>query len=145
MMISSERLLGLILLATGGFALYVARDYTFWAAVMPRAISGALLVLGLMLLIQSLKAPRLSRGQGDPLAVIVIIAVIVAYVWLLPKLGFIVSSILMFAAIGFSLGSRSRPVRALGLALGFALVVTAIMYFIFDYVLLVPLPRSSIF
>lgn len=139
-----------IAIAGGAFALRfpAAPNQPLGPAFMPLLLAGALGVLALVLAVQTLRAappateaapettPQKPATADSPLA---ILALLVAYVFLLPVLGFISASALLFAA-ALRLFGYPNLVRAfaLGLVLAFAL------HLVFARLMGVPLPAGHL-
>lgn len=77
--------------------------------------------------------------------VLVVIALLALWTGLYRSVGFAITGTLGFAAIALYLGDRSRGLRGLYRALGFGMLVSFIIYMVFAYFLLVPLPPGFLF
>jgi putative tricarboxylic transport membrane protein len=107
----------------------------------PWIITGSLLLLSAILLVQGLTAPRSAGDNGvsaPPLrAPTVLLVVFVAYVALLSFAGFLVASVPFFAVLMVLYGERRWI--AIGVA---SLFVPVILVLLFRHVLQVPLPTG---
>jgi len=107
----------------------------------PWVITGCLLLLSAILLVQGLTAPRRARDDAVPAlplrAPIVFLVVFAAYVSLLSFAGFLVASVPFFAVLMVLYGERRWI--AIGAA---SLLVPVIMALLFRHVLQVPLPAG---
>ncbi|AEQ51228.1 tripartite tricarboxylate transporter TctB family protein [Pelagibacterium halotolerans] len=118
------------------------------AGVFPMLAAGTMAVSGLFIAVKSFRERRAARkkdgagslGEVVTLPIAIFAAMIVAYLFVLQPLGFIVSSYLfLLAGTGFLY--RKRFVM---LALINAIVV-AVVYVVFRYVFVVVLPRGVFF
>ena len=74
--------------------------------------------------------------------VVIAFAIVGAYVWLLPLLGFRIATILFVGALQAALGAP-RSLRQWAVLAAIALATTAAAYFVFERYLLVLLPRGT--
>jgi hypothetical protein len=81
----------------------------------------------------------LNFTHGD-VRVALFILIVAVYTWILPLLGYIVSSVLVFTALIVTSGER-RPVRVV---LG-ATVITTLLYVLFAVMFNINLPTASLF
>jgi putative tricarboxylic transport membrane protein len=132
------------LIATGGIR--TAQDFTTLSPVFfPRLAFAMLAVLGVVYLVGARAAAArntrpLTATESDRLVRAALMALLVAaYAFVIPILGFIVATMASTAAVGLFLGAR----RALGL-LAWIVVLPLAIRFIFERLLLIALPRSTI-
>jgi hypothetical protein len=85
------------------------------------------------------RQPSAYLGPGE-FRLIGFIAVLTAYTLALPNLGYVVSSLLAFAAMIALIGER-RPLRVVLGSVG----ITALLYFVFAIVFAMNLPSASLF
>jgi hypothetical protein len=129
----------------GGFglfvALYAALNYKLGSAVrmgpgyFPTWIGGLVALLGLVLLVRSLRfdGPRLPRVEVRP--IVFILGASVAFGYLLKPLGLVIATVLLVIASAFG-GHEFRWREAIALAAGLALF----SYGVFVYGLGLPFP-----
>ena len=111
-------------------------------ALFPTLIGTGIAVCGVVLIVQGLRAHRLSGGQlvawpasrGGRLNVAIIVAVLLFYIVAVEDLGFIPTGMIVLAPLLVRLGSRPLP----GIAIAFA--ATLVIHALFSKLLLVPLP-----
>ena len=144
----------LLLLAFSIFLLYHAwqisgfESYTS-AGAYPMVTTGVMIASGLVALFQSLKTPREPGQSGEslgrqfrrvvtPTLILVFSVVCIAYMLLLEKLGFIVTSYLFLNVTMWILGSRKI---LLNLAVGAASL--AFIYLVFQTIFSVTLPTGT--
>lgn len=141
---NGSRVLGIAMVVVAGGWLYYAHTYSFWVRIFPQVMGYVLLVIGLLLLVQSVKAERQPNpwAGADYRAVLLSASVMILYVASLEFLGFLLGSVLMFLVLGFYLGPRARPVRRALITLAFSIGLTAALYVIFVFLFNVPLPRG---
>lgn len=95
----------------------------------------------------ALKAAEAAAGEAEPRRryelVAAIFAVVAVYAWLLPYLGFRVSTALFVGAMQWAL-ERPATLRQWAVLAGVALGTVVVTYFVFETYLLVLLPRGSL-
>lgn len=105
----------------------------------PWIITGSLLLLAVILLVQGLAAPRTRSDEAPGAAPLrapaVFLAAFVVYVAALPYTGFLVASVPFFAALMALYGERRWPVIAAA-----SLVAPVLLVVLFRNVFQVPLP-----
>ncbi|MBA2443593.1 MAG: tripartite tricarboxylate transporter TctB family protein [Rubrobacter sp.] len=134
---------GVVLLAVLVF--WSQRDFTNpLARSLPDTILALLTVLALVLVVRGIVQPQSSSPftGTKSLGLLVAVALLVAWVFLVSPLGFLYSGILMFFVA--SLYMREWPIRVKGLILDAVVSVLVVggVYLIFTRVLLVPLSPS---
>jgi putative tricarboxylic transport membrane protein len=137
----SDRLTGLALLAlavaygitAGGYQAMIGDP--LGPAVFPVALAVALGGLSLYLIVRPDAEPDWPRGRALLKQVLTLVA-FVAYAYLLEPLGFVVSTLLAVAVLGWLLGARLWQAGAAGVAIAVVLFVT------FDTLLGLPLPAG---
>lgn len=131
------------------------------SGALPRASAGIVLLLSLLLLLRGLKSLRRGAGALAPpgaaasvqvnsgadgraafgagrVRIAVVVALIAAFAWALPRAGFLLTtSFLMTALFSFARPRRRWTAPLLGLA------AAALAYLLFHQLLGVPLPRGS--
>lgn len=140
--------------------LWVQRDYSSpFGGMFPDTIMifmAALIVLALLLSFTRYASPpaksTLDADTEQPdqainhgHRVLVVIIILALWVTLYRPVGYALSSILSFAFIAWYLGDRKNSLRNAFKALGFAALISFVVYMVFDYFLLVPLPPGFLF
>ncbi|MGA7485446.1 MAG: tripartite tricarboxylate transporter TctB family protein [Xanthobacteraceae bacterium] len=132
------------LIASGGID--TERDFaTLSPVLIPRLAFGLLTVLAIFALIQAVQAVRARLGEPRPdepsrfqrAGVATLIAV--AYAACVTWLGYILATMLMTAAMAYYLGLRNPLSFIPGV-----IVIPTLIRFVFERMLLISLPRSSI-
>jgi putative tricarboxylic transport membrane protein len=110
----------------------------------PWIITGCILLLSAILLVQGLTAPRRARDDAlpgpPPRAPIVFLVVLIVYVAVLPYAGFLVASVPFFAVLVALYGERRWA--AIGAT---SILVPVILVLVFVHVLQVPLPAGVLY
>jgi putative tricarboxylic transport membrane protein len=137
----SDRLTGLALLAlavaygiaAGGYQAMIGDP--LGPAVFPTALAVALGLLSLYLIVRPDAEPDWPRRRALLKQVLTLVA-FVAYAYLLEPLGFLVSTFVAVAVLGWLLGARLWQAGASGVA------IAAVLFVLFDTVLGLPLPAG---
>jgi hypothetical protein len=125
------------------------RSVDLQTGILPGACAALLAVISLGLLI---KAFRLPRGAGRPpeykpwdaVTVLCATCVAVAYVFLIPLLGFYVTTFLAIATQALLLGG-ARKAGGWWITPVTALAVCTVFYVVFDRIFNVPFPEGIVF
>lgn len=137
---------------TGFYAVLITRlpdrnlPHTLGAAFMPWVLAGALLLLSLLLLFNSLAIKEDPDRQKAKLplkelsGILGFVFLIVAYITLLYYLGFVIASIFFMAALIFLSGSR----KSLEIVF-FSVATTVVIYLLFQKFFEVQLPAGTLF
>ena len=130
------------------------------AALFPRVIILIMGALSLALLLQAILLGRRSEkavlqgssveekrgtGGGKPFPwgmLILCFVIIVIYFTVMEWLGFYCSAFLFFTALTFLLGWKELTLRKAGMRIGIAFVFTAILFILFNIILVVQTPRG---
>jgi putative tricarboxylic transport membrane protein len=137
----SDRLTGLVLLAlavaygvtAGGYQAMIGDP--LGPAVFPTALAIALGALSLYLIVRPDLEPAWPLGRALLKQVLTLVA-FVAYAYLLEPLGFLVSTFLAVAVLGWLLGARLWQAGAAGVA------IAIVLFVLFDTLLGLPLPAG---
>jgi putative tricarboxylic transport membrane protein len=137
----SDRLTGLALLAlavaygiaAGGYQAMIGDP--LGPAVFPMALAITLGLLSLYLIVRPDREPDWPRGRALLKQVLTLVA-FVAYAYLLEPLGFVVSTLLAVAVLGWLLGARLWQAGAAGVA------IALVLFVLFDTLLGLPLPAG---
>jgi hypothetical protein len=136
---------GLLLLVfgAGGLLLATGSNPNVWG--YPRLLSGLLLLFGGSLAVKGLVRPdrqEIISARAAASSVGPFLLGLVAYYALLPRLGFVATTVLLYATATWALRRRFTPTAAL-LSLAVAAAVTLALYQLFANWLFVPLPTGS--
>jgi hypothetical protein len=166
--LKKDLIVSLILLA-GSIALYASLSLMEEpaAASFPRVVIILMGCLGLVLIFQTTvakqrrerpvlksnhvsdsgKAPKDSgTPKGFPFGTLVVcFALIVVYFVVMEKLGFYVSAFLFFIIVTFVLGRKDLTLHTGAVRIGIAFIFTAILFVLFNKLLVVQTPRGLLF
>lgn len=136
---------GVLLALFGAVGLLQAQGGTYQVWIFPRVLSALLVVLGLGLLVKGLVAAD-RRGVLDRRAALVAVLPFVlgllAYYFLLSRLGFLVTTVLFYG--GGTLALRGRfGIRAVVVSFVWATVLALLLWQVFKGVFYIPLPTGS--
>jgi len=139
--------LGAVLIALAGFIYSEARGFSAIGARFPLLVTGAFLVLGLILLAVNLH-PRTGplRAKGHPFAAVpwrvwlCVVAGLVLFALATDVIGFYEAAFVFQFAICWLLSAAAAPARRLAGAVLFAAGFTAFVYIAFKIVLKIPTP-----
>ena len=133
-----------MLIASGGID--TERDFsTLSSALIPRLAFGSLTVLALVAMVPAVQTMRsgIGRPRADELGRMqragIAAAIAIAYAASVTLLGYILSTMLMTAAMAYYLGLRNPAAF-----IPTVLIVPVAIRFVFERLLLISLPRSSI-
>ena len=143
--VNTDLAAGGLLVSIAAVALLAARDGTFSVWIFPRVAATALAVIGVRLLLKSFTGPdrREIVDRRSALTSVLPFAVgLVAYGVLLPRAGFLPTTIVLYAAATWVL-KREFTLRSAmsGLAIGTAL--TLFLHQVFTRLFYVPLPGGT--
>lgn len=115
------------------------------SAFFPRLICFAFIIFGGILIIRSFKKGEAERKitlilKQDLIRVLAVILLCGIYIFSIPFLGFILTSILFIVFLMFIF-----QVKRIGIIILWGFLVTLIIYFIFKILLKVPLPAGMFF
>lgn len=135
------------LIAIGLAAMYWAKDFSMLGAVFPLVVAGLMVALSCVYLVVAWLRPtaRRTHEAGSGIRRLGVMAVMLAWAFLLEPLGFLVSGIVAFAALLVVAHFDRWTVRIVilyGLA---GVVVLGALYSIFKFALQVPLPTGWLF
>lgn len=126
---------------------WVQRDYTSkFGGLFPDPVIIAMAVLGLVLALLGLVQRRPSEHKSDvPLAgVIRAVLLLVAWVALLPTLGYVVDGLVFFVLAALLMRDHRPSLKGLALDVGVSVGVVAVLYLVFTWVLVVQLPEFAL-
>jgi len=115
------------------------------SAFFPRLICFAFLVFGGILIIRSFKKGEIEEkitliSKQDIIRVLAVIFLCVIYIFFIPFLGFILTSILFIVSLMFIF-----QVKRIEIIILWGFLITLIIYFVFKILLKVPLPAGMFF
>ena len=115
------------------------------SAFFPRLVCFAFVIFGGILIIRSFKKGEAERKitlilKQDLIRVLAVILLCGIYIFSIPFLGFILTSILFIVLLMFIF-----QVKRIGIIILWGFLVTLIIYFIFKILLKVPLPAGMFF
>jgi divalent metal cation (Fe/Co/Zn/Cd) transporter len=159
-----ELIISLVLLALT-IALYLSLSLMEdpRAATFPRFVIIIMGVLSVALFFQSviskqkvdkpaLQSDRVNEkkdsasGKSFPIGTLLgCFVLIVVYFFVMEQVGFYVSAFLFFTAATFLLGRKDLTVRKGGTRIGVAFIFTAVLFFLFNKLLLVQTPKGMFF
>ncbi len=152
-MIHRDTIVALVILA-GTTALYIASSKIMpQAAIFIRVVILAIGGLGLLLFVQSLikkriqnqlqiKDPEASKTSIVKKPVLIIAGAILVYMIVMQDLGFYVSGFLYFVAVVFLLDWKGLTLKAGVMNVVYAFIFMAVIYVLFNKVLVVQTPRG---
>lgn len=112
------------------------------AAFFPRLITGAIAILALGLLVKDVTTDERAAHEINP-AVVRRLAIVVAfptlYIFVMPIVGFPLTTIVFLAGLMWYSGARSIPV-----VLGGSVGVMLVLYYLFGTLFQVPLPEGLV-
>lgn len=126
---------------------WVQRDYTSkFGGLFADPVIIAMAVLGLVLALLGLVQRRPSEHKSDvPLAgVIRAVLLLVAWVALLPTLGYVVDGLVFFVLAALLMRDHRPSLKGLALDVGVSVGVVAVLYLVFTWVLVVQLPEFAL-
>jgi len=134
----------LVFAVIGILAIYYSRDFSALGAVFPRTIAAAMIVLCVVYVAVALLRPiTIERPQPGSAGRRVALAItMLAWALLLEPVGFLLTSIVCFAAaLVIANYDRWTPRLAVAYA-AVGILVLGSLYGIFSYLLLVPFPKG---
>jgi hypothetical protein len=132
---------GLLLIATGAVAIFIARDYEFGSALrmgpgyFPSVLGGLLILFGLFVAATSLKTGEKLNTAWSPRALIVLPLSLVLFGLLIDRVGFVPAMIVLI----FGSALASTQFRFLEVLL-FSIFLTALCVIVFIWALGLPYP-----
>jgi len=126
---------------------WVQRNYTSeFGGLFADPVIIVMAVLGLVLALLGLVQRGPSEHKSDvPLAgVIRAVLLLVAWVALLPTLGYVVGSVVFFVLAALLMRDHRPSLKGLALDVGVSVGVVAVLYLVFTWVLVVQLPEFTL-
>jgi putative tricarboxylic transport membrane protein len=140
--------IGLSLVGFSGTILYKSFEYAYYGSygpgpgLLPRWLGGSLLILSILFIIDSVRngaidiGKLLPQGSGRKKVVAVFIALLL-FLFIVPYAGYTLASVLMLFIL-FRGGYKWYS------SLAFSLCVSFVIFYIFKFLLSVPLPVNSL-
>ena len=124
------------------------KGLTYFGIVFPRAVIAALAAAAVLLLLLTLA--RRDAGKADIEApnlgtVGIVVALMAAWIAIMPWLGFYVTSVAVFGALMLVIDPSVRNAKSFFVSLAGVAIELAIFYVAFSTLLEVPLPRGILF
>ncbi|WP_080872936.1 tripartite tricarboxylate transporter TctB family protein [Oceanobacillus timonensis] len=144
-----DRITGIFVIIIGSFVwIYSHNNLTnpaiddVDASFFPKVIGGLLIITGVVLMIKTILKNKKKTDQKLVLYMkeLIMIIAYALYIFLVPVLGFIITSPLLIIGLAFYLGSKKIVMNVM-----VGVLVTAGIYFFFQELLSVPLPRGRLF
>lgn len=147
-MLNSDLIVGASTLVLAGVAWWATRDLSLFGGVFVNFTLWALLIFSLMELVKGFVKPEMiaffeSREERNN--VVAGLGILGGYLVLLPFVGFLPSSLLFFTVMNSYLGEHKLTRGSILRSVLLSMVVVAVFYIVFKYVLEVPLPKGSLF
>ncbi|HHF98085.1 MAG TPA: hypothetical protein ENL39_01170 [Candidatus Aerophobetes bacterium] len=143
--INTDRISSIIMLIiVGTFASQlIGRTFTQYGILFPKVILTILVALSIGLLIKSWVAPELREisKEENKIKIVVGIVIMIIWIWTISLLGFLTSSIIWFAVLGFYISER-KNLSSFLFIISAVFCMTILFWFIFHKILLVPFPRG---
>ena len=132
---------GLLLIAIGAAAIFIARDYTFGTALrmgpgfFPIVLGALLVLFGIAILASGLRGAEAIEGSWSPRALVILPLSLVLFGVLMEYAGFVPAMLVLIVASATA-SSEFRPLEVLLFALG----LTALSVAVFIWGLGLPYP-----
>ena len=143
--VNTDLAIGFVTLAAALVAFVNTRDLSPFGGLFVEHCTIALVVLGLLTIAKGFVRPERGaffESSAERNRVLAGTGILAGYLFLLPYLGFALSSVCFYFVMQRSLRTEATGARSTVLAALTAVVVTGALYGLFHYVLLVPLPTG---
>jgi len=144
-MINADIIIGISCLVIAGVVFAVTRDLSQLGGVIIDYTLIAVVVLSLLMLIKGfLKPQKLAffESRGERNNVVIGLVILLAYLALMPLVGFLPSSYLFYAIFNMYLGEDIWSRKNIIYSVLISFIVVTFFYLIFRFVLSVPLPQG---
>ncbi|MFZ7103892.1 MAG: tripartite tricarboxylate transporter TctB family protein [Peptococcaceae bacterium] len=143
--LNNDLIIGIFLLIFEGILWTVNTQAPEKAGYYPRYLLICAIVLTLLLVIKSLKGSKVTQDEQSVLNknylhIAVLIALTVVYLFFLPYLGYIISTVFYVLSLMLYLGMRNKAYLFVT-----PLLTTIVLYFVFNKFLLIKLPECIFF
>lgn len=147
-MLNADLIIGTAGLIIAGVAFFASRGLSFLGGVFVNYVLVAMAFLAVLMLIKGFIKPEKlhffesSRERHNILTGIIILAI---YLFLMPRIGFLPASYIFYLVLSVYLSERRFTTRNILVTAIFSGVVVSFFYFLFKFILEVPLPKGSWF
>ena len=141
--LTNDNIFSVVLLIACVLAWRTLEGASYYGALFPRVVIIILAFLTVINLIQGLRSPeQVAIFEGEKKIYIFIMLIgILAYVWLITVIGFLLAS-LLFMAVFFWLLGDERTLKTAAKSVVFALVIGTSFNYLFVNIFSIPLPRG---
>jgi hypothetical protein len=147
-MLNADLIIGIVSLIIGVTAWVPTRGLTLLGRVFVDYTLIVLASLGVVMLIKGIVKPeklRFFESMVERNNILIGLAMLLVYLVLMPKVGFLPASYLMYAAFNWYLSEDRMKTKNIIISVLVSLVVVTGFYLVFRNVLGVPLPKGSWF
>ncbi len=147
-MINTDIVVGLGSLILAGAAYFATRDLSKLGGIFVDFTLWAILIFSLLELIKGFVKPEkvnLFKSREERNNVFAGLALLGGYLAILPFVGFLPSSLLFYAVMNLYLGEERLSTARICKSVLLSIVVVAVFYVTFKYMLEVPLPKGMLF
>ena len=147
-MINSDLIVGIGSLIIAGIAWAVTRDLTHFGGIFVDSSVFFIALFGAVIFIKGIVKPeRLSFFESaiERNNILIGIAMLLVYLILMPKAGFLPATYAMYAAFNWYLGDERFRTKHIVISLLLSFIVVTAFYLVFHHVLIVPLPKGTWF
>ena len=122
---------------------YEASQLSPFASVFPYAITSALLLLSILLIIRSIKINfEVEKETVNTLKIVLLCIVFFAWIYFLERTGFVLTSLIAFNLLILVNSGLNAGIKKIALYMIFGSIFVLFLYFGFKNLLLVPLPEG---
>ena len=122
---------------------YEASQLSPFASVFPYAITSALLLLSILLIIRSIKINfEVKKETVNTLKIVLLCIVFFAWIYFLERTGFILTSLIAFNLLILVNTGLSMSIKKIIIYMIFGSIFILVLYLGFKSLLLVPLPEG---
>ena len=147
-MYNSDLIVGTLTLVVAGVFYYFTRDLSKLSVIYVNYVLVILGTLSLLTLIKAFVRPEriaFFETAAERNNIIVGLAILFAYLLIIPVLGFLPASYLFFLVMTLYLSEERFTTRNILVSVAVTFAVVSIFYAVFKHVLLVPLPEGIFF
>lgn len=148
--INMDLIAGIMCTLVGSLALYASRTYPklsrddliVGADLFPTIAAVGMLVCGVIVLVKAIVSPKYrpafsAEEKKDYLRVLIVAALCLAYVFLMPKIGFLIAGVPVMLGVMLAYGNRNKLQLIL-----VSILTPLVLFIIFKFVLGVQLPMG---
>ncbi|TVM19303.1 hypothetical protein DPQ33_02780 [Oceanidesulfovibrio indonesiensis] len=147
-MLNSDIFISIFSLIVAAIIYFATRDLSKFGGVFVNYCLTVFVVLAVLVFIKGLVKPervRFFASVAERNNVLVGLVILIIYLAIMPFVGFLPSSFLFFTVMTLYLGDEGLTTRNILISVGLAVVVVTVFYLVFKQVLMVPLPKGSLF